>query len=262
MRDLQLLPGKKFFFASDFHFGIPNKQESLNREKRICAWLEKIQPETQALFLLGDVFDAWIEYKRVVPAGFVRFLGKLAAFQDAGIPIFVFTGNHDLWMRGYLQEEVGAEIHKQTLEIRLAGKHFVLAHGDGLHASEGGYLWMKKLFHHPFSQWLYRKLHPDWGVGIADYFSRRGEKHRMEEAPVIQDESKESQWLFAQERLQQGAVDYFVFGHRHIPQHKKLTPHTDFINLGDWLRFDTYGEFDGKEFRLVLFPSGEPYIQP
>lgn len=259
MQEMKLQVGKKIFFASDFHLGIPDYERSLEREKRICSWLDAIQSEAQAIFLMGDLFDAWIEYKRVVPAGFVRFLGKLAALSDAGIALHIFTGNHDLWMKGYFEKELRATVYYQTQEVSINGKRFLLAHGDGLHASEGGYLWMKKLFHHPVSQWIYRKLHPDWGVGLADYFSRRGEKHRLAEEPVMKDESKEYQLLFARETLAQRPIDYFVFGHRHIPLLKSLNPDSIFVNLGDWLRFDTYGEFDGARMRLLQYPSGKDW---
>lgn len=255
MHYTSLQSGKKIYFASDFHLGIPDEMASRAREKRLCAWLDSIKKDAQQLFLVGDLFDSWIEYKRVVPAGYVRFIGKLAELADLGIEIIIFTGNHDLWMCGYFERELGATVYTDAQDFVIAGKHFHIAHGDGVSDLERTYIFMKKVFHHPWSQWLYRKLHPDWGLAIADYFSRKGVKHRQEEAMTMKPNHEEFQVIYAQQKMKEGPVHYFVFGHRHIPIKLSLSEQTWFINLGDWIKFDSYGVFDGVNLDLRFFQS-------
>lgn len=254
MHRIELKTGKKIYFASDFHLGIPNEKESIKRERRICEWLESIRPDAQQIYLLGDLFDAWIEYKRVVPAGFTRFLGKLSELTDAGIEIVVFTGNHDLWMRGYLEKECGCKVHKTEQLLQISGKSFFIGHGDGLSKKEGKYRFMKAVFHHPLSQWIYRLFHPNIGLGMAQYFSRLGEAERYDSMETLKKDEEEYQFQFVEQYLSENAaVDYFVFGHRHIPTEKKFSENTLLINLGDWLRHDTFACFDGLELRLKSF---------
>lgn len=257
MQQVELQAGKKIFFASDFHLGIPNHEESVQRERRLCRWLEDIRYDAQQIYLLGDLFDAWIEYKRVVPAGFTRFLGKLSELTDAGVEIIVFTGNHDLWMQGYLEKECGCRVYKTEQLIRFADKTFFIGHGDGLSSKEGKYRFMKAIFHHPVSQWIYRVFHPNIGLGIAQFFSRLGEKGRYESMATIKKDEEEYQYQFVEEYLRKNdAVDYMVFGHRHIPVVKKFSGNTVLVNLGDWLRHDTFACFDGENLELLTYPKG------
>ena len=246
---LELAPGKKAYFASDFHFGIPDAAATRLREQRVCRWLDMIRKDAQYIFLLGDLFDSWMEYKRVVPRGTVRFLGKLAELRDQGIDIQVFTGNHDLWMHGYFEEELGIPVHKSLLDLTLAGKKFCLGHGDGVWKGEKKYLLMKAVLHHPVSQFLYRQLHPDLGLRLADFFSRLGPKHKAGETPLRPLE-EEYQIRFARETLQHIHYDYFIFGHRHIPLSVDLQEGVHFLNLGDWISHDTYAVFDGIGVKL------------
>jgi UDP-2,3-diacylglucosamine hydrolase len=252
MEQLELKAGKKVYFASDFHFGIPDAAKSREREKLVCAWLREIAHDAQRVYLLGDLFDAWMEYDRVVPKGSIRFLGQLAAMRDAGIEVEVFTGNHDLWMRGYFEEELQIPVHKDLKEVSISGKKFVMGHGDGISPREKKYRLLKGLLHHPLLQWVYRKLHPDWGLAIADYFSRLGPKHKYEDLQM-KEEGEEYQLQFAAWYLQKQECDYFVFGHRHIPLYKELTEKTVFVNLGDWLNLNTYAVFDGKTMSLKKY---------
>lgn len=247
-----LPPGKKAYFASDFHFGIPNASGSLAREKRVVAWLERISVDAEAIFLQGDLFDAWIEYRQVVPRGFVRFLGKLAELSDRGIRIVVFTGNHDLWMTDYLQTEIGATVHHDIQCYVINNKRFLLGHGDGVSHKEGRYKAMKALFRNSLSQRIYRALHPSLGLGIAQFFSRRGLKHR-EAGEALKPEGEEYQWQFAERVLQEEFFDYILFGHRHIAQQRKMPQGAVFINLGDWFKQDTHAVFDGEETRLLNY---------
>lgn len=255
MTSVQLQPGKKIYFASDFHLGIPDYPSSREREERICRWLRQIKPDCQQLYLVGDLFDAWIEYDRAVPKGYIRFLGQLAELADEGVQLIIFTGNHDLWMKGYFEEELGATVYREIQNITLGNNRFHIGHGDGVSKQEHNYIRMKKLFQHPLAQWLYRKLHPDWGIGIADYFSRRGIKHRTMEDKNMKSDEEEHQIQYALQLDQQKVSDFIVFGHRHIPCQRILPFQTTFINLGDWLQFNTYGVYDGERFDLVTFPS-------
>lgn len=254
MQPIELQPGKKIFFASDFHFGIPNHEVSVQREKRVCRWLEQIRNEAQQIYLMGDLFDAWIEYKRVVPSGFTRFLGKLSELTDAGIEIIVFTGNHDLWMKDYLERECGCKVYKTEQILKISEKIFFLGHGDGLSKKEGTYRFMKAVFHHPLSQWIYRIFHPNIGLGVAQYFSRLGETGRYESMATLKSDEEEYQILFVKEFLARNPqVDYFIFGHRHIPMEKKMSEMSWLVNLGDWLKHDTFAVFDGKQLSLQYF---------
>ena len=250
--ELALAPGKKVYFASDFHFGIPDAESSLLREKRVVAWLDGIASDAAAIFLQGDLFDAWIEYRSVVPRGFVRFLGKLAELSDRGIKIVVFTGNHDLWMSGYLEQEIGAVVHHDMQAYTIGNRRFLLGHGDGVSAREQPYRFMKGVFRNPLSQWIYKGLHPNLGVGIANYFSRRGLKHKEGGEPLKSD-AEEYQWEFVQGVQKNHSFDYIILGHRHIAQYRKLELGAVFVNLGDWFKQDTHAVFDGMELRLVNY---------
>lgn len=251
-KHIQVAGGKKIYFASDFHFGIPDYKSSRERERLVCAWLDAISKDAQHIFLLGDLFDAWMEYKRVVPKGNVRFLGKLASLTDAGIVITVFTGNHDLWMRGYFEKELGIEVVKHAVNVSINQKIFHIGHGDGLSSMEWRYNLMKYILHHPICQWLYRRIHPNTGIAIADFFSRLGPKHKYKDLKMKPDH-KEYQIQYAIQMLKHQRIDYFVFGHRHIPLHRKLLNNSEFVNLGDWINYNTYAKFDGNLMTLEKY---------
>ncbi len=249
--NIQLQPGKKIYFASDFHLGVPDYASSLERERRVIAWMDSIFPTTQELYLLGDVFDFWFEYKTVVPRGYVRLLAKIAQFTDAGIPVHYFTGNHDMWTFDYLEKELQVKIYREPISKTYNGKQFYIGHGDGLGPGDHGYKFIKKVFASSVCQWLFARLHPNLGIGIANYFSR---KSRI--ATGTTDEKflgEEREWLVihSKEMLQQQHYDYLIFGHRHLPLDIPINGTSRYINIGDWIRYDSYGEFDGREFTLV-----------
>ena len=252
MQEIRLEQGKKIYFASDFHFGIPDYNATRTREIQICAWLDKVRTDAQVIFLMGDLFDSWMEYKRVVPKGSIRFLGKLANLADEGIQIIVFTGNHDLWMHGYFEQEFNAIVYKKQQTFKINDKLFHLAHGDGLCSKEKKYRLMKSIIQHPLSQFLYRQLHPDIGLRLADYFSRLGPKHKYQDLAMKED-NKEYQILYANDYLKTSKIDFFIFGHRHIPLIKQITNECLFVNLGDWISFNTYAIFDGEELLLSKY---------
>lgn len=250
---MDLAEGKKVYFASDFHLGIPDHATSVERERRLCRWLDTVKKDAAAIYLVGDIFDAWFEYKNVVPKGYVRFLGKLAELTDGGLRIEAFTGNHDLWMRGYFEDELNIPVHHDPIVREYNGKRFFIGHGDGLGPGDHGYKLLKSVLRNPFSQWLYRRIHPDTGVGIAEWFSRRGPKHVEGKENSFQGPEKE--WLvqFCLETLKKEHFDYFIFGHRHIVLEYPLPQNSLYVNLGDWILYNSYGEFDGTDLRLRFF---------
>ena len=247
---MQIPEGKKIYFASDNHLGAPTPEASAPREKRFVQWLSEIQQDAAALFLLGDLFDFWFEYKTVVPKGFVRVLGKLAEMADAGIPIHFFVGNHDLWMLDYLEKEVGIKVHYQPKEFTFNDRLFFIGHGDGLGPEDKGYKRMKKIFINPFFQWCFRWLHPDLGMRLGHYLSVKNKLISGEEDAIFLGEDKE--WLaqYAKRKYNEKARDYFVFGHRHIPLDIAINDQARYINLGDWITHFTYAEFSENTMAL------------
>lgn len=252
---MDLPQGKKIYFASDFHLGIPDRESSLAREKRICKWLDEIKGDAAILFLVGDLFDAWFEYRKVVPKGYTRFMGKLAELSDGGLPIEIFSGNHDLWMRDYFKEELNIPVHHSYIERSFNGKKFIIGHGDGLGPGDHRYKFLKSILRNKLAQWLYRRIHPDTGVSMAEWFSELGPKHVP--GKVNQFLGPEREWLvqFALEKLKAEHIDYFIFGHRHIAVEYPLPGDSLYINLGDWIQFDSYAEFNGKELKLKFYKS-------
>ena len=245
---------KKVYFASDQHFGAPTPKESKPREERFIRWLDEIKTDCQVLFLMGDLFDFWHEWKFVVPKGYIRLLGKIAELKDSGIDIYFFVGNHDLWMRDYFQTELGIPVFFQKQICDISGKKFLLAHGDGLGPGDKGYKRMKKVFTNPFCQWLFRWLHPDIAMGIATYLSTKNKLISGEEDKEFLGEDKEYLILYSNKKLETEDFDYFVYGHRHLPMVLDLKGGAaKYINLGDWISYFTYGVFDGKSFHLKTF---------
>lgn len=243
----------KIYFASDFHLGIPDYDSSLAREKKIVRWLNSIQNEAKAIYLLGDLFDFWFEYKHVVPRGYIRLLGKLANMKDAGIDIHVFTGNHDLWMFGYFESELNIPVHRRPLQFTEGGKKFYVGHGDGIGPGDHGFKFMKKVFENKLAQRLFGTLHPWTAFKVANYFSHSS--RMMNEEEKFLGEDKEWQILFAKEQLKKEHFDYFLFGHRHIAVSIPVGDSSTFINLGDWITHFTYAEFDGTSCTLKHFEA-------
>lgn len=244
--------GKKIYFASDFHLGIPDHASSVEREKRIVRWMDSVKADAAELFLVGDLFDAWFEYKRAVPKGFVRLLAKIAEFTDSGIPVHVFSGNHDMWMFGYLEEECGAKLYHAPIHREWNGKKFIIGHGDGLGPGDRGYKFIKSIFRNRFAQWLYARVHPNFGIWLAQFFSGQGYDKKEGQATYHGDD-KEFLMLYAKEIVAKEKVDYFIFGHRHLPLDKEVIPGTHYINLGDWIKYNTYAVFDGEKAELKTF---------
>ena len=253
MKTLTIPAGKKIYFSSDNHLGAPSRKASAEREKKFVRWLDTIKHDAAAIFLLGDLFDFWFEYKHVVPKGYTRTLGKLAELTDQGIPIFFFVGNHDLWMNGYFEEELGINVFFKPKEFTLNDKLFLIGHGDGLGPGDKGYKRMKKIFTNPVAKWFFRWLHPDLGMKLGHYFSVKNKLISGKEDLNYQGPDQE--WLvqYAKGKLEGSHYDYFIFGHRHLPLEIELNDASTYINLGDWIQHFTYGEFDGQQLQLKSF---------
>ncbi len=243
---------KKIFFASDAHLGMVSSVKSLDREKLLVKWLDEIKDEAEEIFLLGDIFDYWYEYRKVVPRGFTRFLGKVAEITDSGIPVHFFTGNHDVWVFDYLPSEIGVKVHKKPLIKTISGLKFFIAHGDGLGPGEDSYKFLKRIFTSKFLQWLWAWIHPNCATGFAHCISRHS---RLAKGVYIDflGENKEVLIRFAKQKLTEEYFDYFVFGHRHIPLEFKLNENSKLVFLGDWIVNFSYAVFDGKKLELKKF---------
>ena len=250
---IDLDPGKKIYFASDQHFGIPNAVESKKREDKFIRWMDSVKKDAQVLFLMGDLFDFWHEWKHVVPKGYIRVLGKIAELKDSGIDIYFFVGNHDLWMKNYFEEELGVPVFFEKRYYEVNGKKLLLAHGDGLGPGDKGYKRMKKVFTNPAAQWAFRWLHPDIAMRIANYMSQKNKLISGDEDKAFLGEDKEFLILYSKEKLKTEKIDYFVYGHRHLPMVLDLENGAKYINLGDWISYFTYGVFDGEQFDLKKF---------
>lgn len=248
-----MTPGKKIYFASDFHLGVPTWEESRKREDKIIRWLTEIEKDAEEIYLVGDIFDFWFEYKRAIPKGFVRLQGKIASLCDKGIPVKIFIGNHDMWMFDYLPKELGVELFREPIQKSYNGKTFYIGHGDGLGPGDYGYKFIKKIFRNKICQWLFARLHPNFGIGIADYFSRSSRKKTKHEDQYLGDE-KEYLVNYIKDLEKKEHYDYYVFGHRHLPI-DMIIGKSRYINLGDWIGFFTYAEFDGSEIQFKKFES-------
>lgn len=245
-----MLSKGKIYFLSDFHLGVPDEKSSKERELKIVNWLDSILNDVEELYILGDVFDFWFEYKEVVPRGHVRILGKLAEIADAGIPIHYFTGNHDMWTFDYLVKEIGVKLYREPISRVIGGKKFYIGHGDGLGPGDKGYKFIKKVFNNKLCKWMFARLHPNFGIGLANYWSRKSRAATEIEEKYLGDE-KEWLYIYSKEMLKKEHFDYFIFGHRHLPINKDLGQGSTYINLGDWITFYTYAVFDGEELQLI-----------
>ena len=239
----------KIYFASDFHLGAHPRSKIRERELRIVNWLDSIKTDAAELYLMGDIFDFWFEYATVVPKGYIRFLGKLAELADSGVKITLFKGNHDMWMFGYLKQQLGATIIDDELVIERSGKTFYLHHGDGLGPGDKKYKFLKKIFRSRLCQWFFARLHPNLGIGIAQRWSAHS---RISSGGKEKFEGEDKEWLviYAKKVLQKQHCNYFIFGHRHLPLDIELPNGSRYINLGEWINYDTYAVFDGEKLEL------------
>ncbi|MEO7310035.1 MAG: UDP-2,3-diacylglucosamine diphosphatase [Chitinophagaceae bacterium] len=244
---------KNIYFLSDFHMGAPNAAASREREKKIIRFLESIKGSAKEIFIVGDMFDFWYEYRHVVPKGYVRLLGKLGELTDSGIKLHFFVGNHDMWMKNYLQKELDIPVYFEPKEFVFGEKNFLIGHGDGLGPGDRGYKLLKKLFRNPVCHWLFGILPPTIGMGLANYFSRKSREAVADHEQQFLGEDKEWLITYSREVLAKKHYDFFVFGHRHLPIDFQLGDNSRYINLGDWVRHFTYVVFDGNNMELKSF---------
>jgi len=245
----------KIYFASDFHLGIDASTSSPEREKLVVEWLKSVESNAEAIYLLGDLFDFWFEYREAVPRGFVRLLGQLASMRDAGIPIFVFTGNHDMWLFDYFKKELDIDIIREPRQLTLHGKKIFIGHGDGLGPGDRGYKFLKKVFANKICQWLFARIHPNTGIGIAKFWSSRSRYANQDADRYV---SKDREWLygFAEDILKTAHYDYFIFGHRHLAIDLLLSNKVSrYVNTGEWMHQRSYAVLEAGELKLEFFKN-------
>jgi len=250
---LQLTSGKKLYFASDFHLGVPDHESSVAREKRIVKWLDSVSVNAQAIYLLGDIFDFWFEYRHAIPKGFIRLQGKLAELRDAGLPIYFFTGNHDMWMFDYFEKELGIIIYREPQVLEIGNHKLLIGHGDGLGPGDTSYKFLKKFFNSSICQWLFERIHPNLGISIANRWSRHSRISNTIMEEKFQGEENEYLLTYCRELEKASHHDFYVFGHRHLPLDLPVGENSRYINLGEWVHFNTYAEYDGNDFYLKTF---------
>lgn len=240
----------RIYFLSDFHLGAPNAATSMQREKKIVSFLDEISKDAAEIFILGDLFDFWFEYRKVVPKGFVRILGKLASIADSGVPVHFFTGNHDMWMKNYFQKEMNINVYHEPTAFELQNKKLLIGHGDGLGPGDHGYKFLKKIFRNPIAQFCFGIIPPVIGIGMANYFSRKSRAKTGKQDEIF--EGEDNEWLvaYSKEILAAKHYDYFVFGHRHLPLDISLAPNSTYINLGDWISHFSYAVMDDGILQL------------
>lgn len=250
--NIALQKGKKVYFASDFHLGIKN---SVEREKKIVAFLEQISQDAQVVFLLGDIFDFWFEYRHVIPKGFARFQAKLLDLLEHNIQIAFFTGNHDMWLFDYFPKEFGIPVFRNPLEIYINQKTFLIGHGDGLGPGDTKYKILKKIFANKFCQWLFGQIHPDWGISLAKLWSKHSRLQSEKKGAEKFLGEKEWLWIYCQNQEKHRHHDYYVFGHRHLPLYLPVGENAHYINTGEWIYHYSYAVFDGQDLQLLTWQN-------
>jgi UDP-2,3-diacylglucosamine hydrolase len=233
--------------------GVPTPELSLAREKKICRWLDTIKNDAAEIFLVGDLFDFWFEYKYTIPKGTVRLLGKIAELTDAGIPIHFFVGNHDLWMKDYFIKELNVSVNHHPITRTFNGKVFLIGHGDGLGPGDKGYKILRKIFASKVCQWLYSRLHPNLAFYIAKRSSKRRKISTGDKDEIFLGAENEWLYLYSKDYLITHPIDFFIFGHRHLPMDLDIESKARYINLGEWINYNSYAVFDGRELALMKF---------
>lgn len=245
----------KIYFVSDSHLGVPDRESSLTREKLLVKWLDEVSADASEIFLLGDIFDFWFEYRTVVPKGFVRLLGKLAELADRGIRLHFFTGNHDIWVFDYLEKEVGMEIHRGPVERNVDGKRLYIGHGDGLGPGDRGYKFLKSIFTCRLCQRIFSFIHPGTGIRLALFLSRRSRVANGSSDEQYLGDERELLVAHCREVLKSRKVDYFVFGHRHLPLDMEIAPGCRYFNTGDWVTHFSFAVFENGIMTLKYYQS-------
>jgi UDP-2,3-diacylglucosamine hydrolase len=252
MIDIKLNPSKRIYFCSDNHLGSPNRNLSLEREKIFITWLDQIKIDAQAIFFLGDLFDFWFEYKKVVPKGFTRLFGKLAELSDSGIDLFFFVGNHDCWIGNYFEDELGINVFHKKVDLNIDNYNILIGHGDGLGPGDNKYKFLKLLFRNPILKKLFSFIHPDLGISLGSFLSQKN-KILSGSEKVFESEDKEMLFSYCKDVLKTKYYHFFIFGHRHIPLELDLGNNSKYFNTGDWITHFSYLVYDGNSFNLNYF---------
>jgi len=252
MIDIKLNPSKRIYFCSDNHLGSPNRNLSLEREKIFITWLDQIKIDAQAIFFLGDLFDFWFEYKKVVPKGFTRLFGKLAELSDSGIDLFFFVGNHDCWIGNYFEDELGINVFHKKVDLNIDNYNILIGHGDGLGPGDNKYKFLKLLFRNPILKKLFSFIHPDIGISLGSFLSQKN-KILSGSEKVFESEDKEMLFSYCKDVLKTKYYHFFIFGHRHIPLELDLGNNSKYFNTGDWITHFSYLVYDGTSFNLNYF---------
>ena len=245
-----MIERRKIYFASDFHLGSPNHQESLIREKKICNWLNQISKDAKEIYLLGDLFDFWFEYDKVIPKGFERLKGKLAEISDKGIQIHFFNGNHDLWTFGYFEKELGLKVYRKPQVFKINNKSFYIAHGDGLGKGNISYKIIKKIYLSTICQFLFAITPSYIGISLAKFLSNSSRKKNIKYPAK---NAHNSLIEYSKKILKKSKIDYFIYGHIHDPKKIELNTKSTYINLGDCVQHFSYAELDGETLLLKNF---------
>ncbi|GAB3495651.1 UDP-2,3-diacylglucosamine diphosphatase [Spirosoma knui] len=256
MSDVETIPltaSRKAYFASDFHLGTPSPQQSRLREQAVVNWLDRIRADAEVVFLVGDIFDFWFEYKRSIPKGFIRLQGKLAELTDAGTRVVLFTGNHDMWMSDYFTQEMGIPVYREPRRYVIGDKRFYIGHGDGLGPGDFVYKRLKTVFENGLARRLFRWVHPDVGIGLAHAWSRRSRISNQEKGEEFLGEDREWLMQYCREVEARQHHDYYVFGHRHLPLDLAVSTDSRYVNLGEWVSAKTYAVFDGTDLKLDVW---------
>ena len=250
---------KNVYFISDAHLGSWAIDHKRMQERRLVRFLDDIKDKAQAVYMLGDMFDYWYEYKYVVPKGYTRFLGKVSELTDRGVEVHYFIGNHDIWMFGYLERECGVILHKEPMTVEIMGKEFFLAHGDGLGDPDRMFRFLRKIFHSRVCQFLFSLLPTRWSMHLGLSWAKKSmEDHRLAGVDKYLGEDKEYQVIYAKEYLKSHPdINYFIFGHRHIELDLMLTRTCRLLIIGDWISQYTYAVFDGKQLTMSNYLEGD-----
>lgn len=250
---------KKVYFLSDAHLGSWAIEHKRQQERRLVRFLDTIRHNASAVYLMGDMFDFWNEYRYVVPKGYTRFLGKLSELTDEGIEVHFFIGNHDIWTYGYLEKECGLQVHYTPITQEIGDKIFFLAHGDGLGDPDPKFRFIRKVFHSRTCQFLLNTLHPRWGMWFGLSWAKHSMmKHKSKGEEKFLGEEREYLVQFSKEYLKSHPdIDFFIYGHRHIELDINISERSRMLILGDWITKFTYAVFDGEQLYMEQYIEGE-----
>jgi UDP-2,3-diacylglucosamine hydrolase len=233
------------YIISDVHLGCEDPPAERRKEDRLLGFLDRIQEDASRLIILGDLFDFWFEYRRMVDMSYFAVLAGLWQIRKRGIRVDYFLGNHDYWTTGFFSSNLADAVHAEPVPERFGNKRALLAHGDGISEDEKSYLFMKRILRHPASRALFRILHPDIGAWLAHRTSRtsrnREEAKRIRGAKILRE--------YAQRQIEAGAFDWIIAGHSHHPERTEFGSGV-YLNTGDWSRHFTFGIIRGEDIRL------------